>query len=70
MEGESWGNEGPHEMFFKKPSLARQRVRARHRTDESTTVQTKITTTGGRTMLTWWLRRWLPWFATPEGGRL
>jgi hypothetical protein len=65
--------DGPPEFYFAKPSLVRQRVGARHRTENitATPIKTKIITTRqGKGMLGWILSRWLPWFATPEGGRL
>ena len=66
--------EGPPE-FYKVPkqSLSRQHVVARHRPESISTesVKTKIITTRReRGMLSWWLKRWLPWFPTPVGGRL
>lgn len=48
MEGEYWGSEGSHEMFFNKPSLRRQRVRARRRPECNTAEQAQITTDEAR----------------------
>ncbi len=54
------------EYYNRKPKLSRQRVVARHRPDTKT-MQPKITTGG---LLMWWLKRWLSWYPTPEGGSL
>jgi hypothetical protein len=60
------------EYFVNKPSLARQRVAPRHRPNNltTTTVKTKIITRRAEGAKGWLQRWWLPWFATPEGGRL
>ena len=62
--------EGPPEFYHvRKQSLSRQRVTARSRPDDKT-MQPKITTGGAFAMLMLWLKRWLPWYPTPEGGCL
>jgi hypothetical protein len=68
VEGEYWGSEGSHEMFFDKPSLRRQRVRARRRPECKTAEQAQITTDEARDIEKW-PKGWRPWFATPEGER-
>ena len=50
------------EYYNRKPKLNRQRVAARHRPNTKT-MQPKITTRG---LLMWWMKRWLPWYLTPE----
>jgi hypothetical protein len=63
---------GYGEYFVRKPSLRRQRVVARHRPENISTqsVETKSITRRQTGVFGGWLRRWLPWFPTPVGGRL
>jgi hypothetical protein len=64
--------EGPPEFYIRKRSLSRQRVVARHRLENLTTatLKTKVITTRRKEGMADWLRRWLPWFPTPIGGRI
>jgi hypothetical protein len=68
----AWAVSDVREFYLRKPSLSRQRVRARHRPDSitTTTVETQIITRREVMGIGSWWRRWLPWFPTPLGGRL
>ena len=63
---------GAPEVYFDKPILRRQRVRARHRQNhlQPTKVGNKITTNRRRGVLAGLWHRWLSWFPTPLGGRI
>ena len=71
MEKE-WAVSGVREFYGRKPSLSRQRVRARRRPENisTTTVKTKIITRRTGMGIGWLFKRWLPWFQTPEGGQI
>ena len=71
MEMKEWPK-GHGEYFVRKRSLSRQRVRARHRPENISTLQvdSKSITRRERLGIGAWLHSWPPWYATPEGGRL
>lgn len=62
---------GAPEVYFDKPILRRQRVRARHRQNrlQPTKVGDKITTRRRGAVARIW-RWWLSWFPTPIGDRV
>lgn len=66
--GERW--DGTRE--FHVPKQYRQRVRARRRSEAATKaiVESQTNTRPRMRGITNWLLRWLPWYATPEGGRI
>jgi hypothetical protein len=68
LQGEAWQGMGEYRVS----KHYRQRVRARRRMDQQTvTVGSKLSTSRRmKGMLSWWFKRWLPWYAAPEGGRL
>jgi hypothetical protein len=62
---------GAPEIYFNKPYLRRQHVRARRRPNNlQKQKQNKSTTAGRQNVMVRFLRRWFSWFPSPIGDRV